>query len=116
MLSEKGFKRYSNEIYWQICVVLSFFCRIFCDEQQFYKQSYFFPPNLRLRACLAMCLNFWRFEPEVAYKPVAYKKKKCSCLDRYPRQFLAAHFKFWRYLYSVSQHHLPTHFYSSADQ
>ena len=34
--------------------------------------------NLRLRACLAMCLIFLRFEPEVAYKTLAYKKKKCS--------------------------------------
>ena len=31
--------------------------------------------NLRLRACLAMCLNFPRFEPQVAYKTLAYKKK-----------------------------------------
>ena len=22
--------------------------------------------------------NFWRFEPEVAYKTLAYKKKKCT--------------------------------------
>ena len=28
--------------------------------------------NLRLRACSAMCLNFPRFEPEVAYKTHAY--------------------------------------------
>ena len=39
--------------------------------------------NLRLRACLAMCLNFPWFEPEVAYKTLAYKKKKvyakCQC-------------------------------------
>ena len=32
--------------------------------------------NLRLRACLTMCLNFPRFEPQVAYKTLAYKKKK----------------------------------------
>ena len=25
-----------------------------------------------------MCLNFPQFEPEVAYKTLAYKKKKCS--------------------------------------
>ena len=31
--------------------------------------------NLRLRACLTMCLNFPRFEPQVAYKTLAYKEK-----------------------------------------
>ena len=34
--------------------------------------------NLRLRACLTMCLNFPQFEPQVAYKTLAYKKKKCT--------------------------------------
>ena len=38
--------------------------------------------NLRLGACLAMCLNFPRFQPQVAYKTVAYKKKKKKCIQR----------------------------------
>ena len=29
-----------------------------------------------------MCLNFWRFEPEVAYKTLAYKKK--SVIEKVP--------------------------------
>ena len=31
--------------------------------------------NLRLRACLAMCLKYGRFQPKRAYKARAYKKK-----------------------------------------
>ena len=42
-------------------------------------------PNLRLRACLAMCLNYPRSEPEVAFKTLAYKKKKCTQLIIYLR-------------------------------
>ena len=32
-------------------------------------------PIQRLRACLAMCLKFEKFEALCAYKPRAYKKK-----------------------------------------
>ena len=30
--------------------------------------------NLRLRACLAMCLKYGRFQPKRSYKARAYKK------------------------------------------
>ena len=34
--------------------------------------------NLRLRACLAMCLKYVRSQPKRAYKARAYKKKRCN--------------------------------------
>ena len=46
-----------------------------------YPRNLFFTPNLRLRACLAMCLNFPQFEPEVAYKTLAYKKKSVFAMN-----------------------------------
>ena len=32
--------------------------------------------NLRLRACLAMCLKYGQFQPKRAYKAHAYKEEK----------------------------------------
>ena len=34
-----------------------------------------FKVNLRLRACLAMCLKYGKYQPKRAYKARAYKKK-----------------------------------------
>ena len=34
--------------------------------------------NLRLRACLPMCLKYGRYQPQRAYKARAYIKKKCK--------------------------------------
>ena len=36
--------------------------------------------NLRLRACLAMCLKYGKTQPKRANKARAYKIKKCICL------------------------------------
>ena len=36
-----------------------------------------FQVNLRLRACLAICLKYGKSQPKCAYKARAYKKKKC---------------------------------------
>ena len=40
--------------------------------QKFYLKI-LFQLNLRLRACLAMCLKYGRFQPKHAYKARAYK-------------------------------------------
>ena len=49
--------------------------------------------NLRLRACLTMCLNFQRFEPQVAYKTLAYKKKSVYQKHLFWRRLSSIHNK-----------------------
>ena len=39
--------------------------------------------NLRLRACLAMCLKYGKSQPKRAYKARACKKIKCTNVDIY---------------------------------
>ena len=51
------------------------FSHIFFQSATIVWRNLLFTPNLRLRACLEMCLNFPLFEPEIAYKTLAYKKK-----------------------------------------
>ena len=43
-------------------------------------QKILFPANLRLRACLAMCLKYGQSQPKRAYKARAYKRKMCKAL------------------------------------
>ena len=40
-------------------------------------------PNLRLRACLAMCLKYGKSQPKRAYKARAYKKKECNACETF---------------------------------
>ena len=51
-----------------------------------------------MRVCLAMCLNFPQFEPEVAYEPVAYKKKSVIVIiASYEKIYLNIGFKIFHY-------------------